>query len=907
MDGKKKIVLGYPRGFCAGVTGAIKTFERTLETAGKPVYILHELVHNNLVTEQLKAAGAIFVDDLADVPEKSTVLFGAHGVTPEIESAAKSKQLNIVDATCPLVKKLQKKAAAIPPEDDLIIFGSANHPETRGVAGHSGTEKIYIINSASEIDDLPDELQNPTFLSQTTRNNEEIKLIAERLKQKYPLLKDFSGACNAVSERQRAVRELSGRCDMVVIAGSQHSSNAKRLAEIASENGKKAFLADLPEQLPLEAIADAEVIGIASGASTPESCVEKMISFLADKGFAPPEKIPDYPGDLKNMSIENLEKLSAEIRQKIVRTLANNGGHLSAALGCVELIIALHKVFDIPQNPLIFDVGHQAHAHKLLSGRWQNFDSICTSDGLAEFPNQTESPGDTGVSGHAGSAISLAIGVAEGRKKAGIPGKVIALTGDASLWNGISLEGLNSAAKSDNLVIILNDNKMAIAPNVGAFSRYLNKIISNRRYNRLRDALNRCIALLPFHDKFHRVASHIDDMIKYTLMPPGTIFQELGIRYIGPVNGHSLEELLPILEWIKEANGPIILHVLTKKGKGCDFAEKNPTLYHGVGKFDPETGAIQKSGKLDYSHIFGAKLAELAQADPLIEAVTAAMPDGTGLREFMEKFPDRCHDVGIAEEHALVYSAGLAIAGQRPVCVLYSTFSQRALDCFYHDIVLAKLPVILALDRCGIVPDGPTHHGIYDLGFLQEMPGVEILAPSNQEELEKMLDYLMKKSVPAVIRYPRGCPENHRPVPAIESGKAEIVQNGSDVALFALGAEVDTALAAAEILKKDHNISAAVVNVRFISPFDHECAAKFADLPIVTIEDHSVRGGLGSALLNSIASKPHKLVLTCGWPEQIIPHGNISTTKKRYRLDPNGIADRTIEFLASLKNSNILK
>ena len=901
MSSCREILLGSPRGFCAGVTGAIKTFERTLAKVGKPVYILHELVHNNHVTEKLKSDGAIFVDDLAEVPEKATILFGAHGVTPEIETAAKAKQLNIVDATCPLVKKLQNKAAAISPNHDLIIFGSANHPETQGVAGHSGTKKVHILSAVSEIDELPENLNNAVFISQTTRNDEEIKLVAGKLKEKYPDLTDFSGACNAVFERQQAVRKLAEKCDLVIIAGSSHSSNAKRLAEIAAGNGRSAYLADTPEEVPAEEIAKAQIIGIASGASTPEICVENMVSHLVRSGFAAPETIPDYPQALKNMSVEELEVLAAKIRQKIVHTVANNGGHLSAALGCVELIIALHKVFDIPENPLIFDVGHQAHAHKLLSGRWADFDTICTSGGLSEFPNPAESPSDTGVSGHAGSAISLAIGIADGRKKSGTPGKVIALTGDASIWNGISLEGLNSAAKTENLVIILNDNKMAIAPNVGAFSRYLNKMISNRRYNRFRDALIRAIAKLPFHDKFHKFASHIDDMIKYTLMPPGTIFQELGIRYIGPVNGHSIEELLPILEWIKDANGPILLHVLTTKGKGCDFAEKHPTLYHGVGKFDPETGVIKKSGQADYSHIFGAKLVALAEKFPQIEAVTAAMPDGTGLREFMDKYPERCHDVGIAEEHALVYSAGLAIAGRRPVCVLYSTFSQRALDCFYHDIVLAKLPVILALDRCGIVPDGPTHHGIYDLGFLQEMPGVEILAPSNAQELAMMLDYLMTKSIPAVIRYPRGYPVSTRAVPEIQCGKAEIIREGSDVAFFALGAEVDTALAAADILEREHHISSAVINARFVAPFDHECAVRFADRPIVTVEDHCVRGGLGSALLNTLADKPHQPVLLCGWPEKIICHGETAKTRKIHQLDADGIADRTVKFLASLK------
>ncbi len=895
MSCQKKIILADPRGFCSGVKSALDIFDRTVAKFGKPVYVLYELVHNKTVSQDMLSKGAVFVDSIDEVPVGATLLFGAHGVSPQLETAAADRKLNVVDATCPLVKKLQNSAAAIPQENALIVFGSSEHPEIRSVISRAGTGKIFVISGISEVNSLPDDLEKPVFLSQTTRNDDEIKEIAAALKAKYPDLHDASGVCNAVFARQNAVKNISAKCDTVLVCGSAHSSNASRLREIAEQNGSKACLIDSTAEIPQEIVDNSRTIGIAAGASTPEKSVRDVIKFLTGKGF---EIDPSL--FIKEKSPEELEQLCGKIRQKIISTVAANGGHLSAALGCVELITAIHYVFDTPKTEIIFDVGHQAHAHKLLTGRWDDFDNMRKTGGISGFTSCLESKHDTGISGHAGNSLSTAIGICAGKKQRNDNSKVIAVIGDASLGNGTALEGLNAAAGAKNLLIILNDNKMAISPNRGAFSRYLNRLISHKKYNNFRNRLRLLLNKFPAHEKLHRIFSKIDDLGKSTLMPAGTIFQEIGLRYIGPVDGHSLTDLIPILQFIRNESCPILLHVKTCKGKGCSYAEKSPTLYHGIGKFDPATGIPLNNSNDDFSSAFGKKLCELAQKNPRIEAITAAMPDGTGLRDFMQQFPARAHDAGIAEEHAVTFAAGLAIAGRKPVCAVYSTFFQRAFDAFYHDIVLPQLPVIIALDRCGIVPDGPTHHGIYDLGFLRQMHGIEILSPSTRKELEMMLDYLMTVNHPAVIRYPRGSAKERENISAVKTGKAEIVTTGQDVVIWALGHMVDTALETTELLKAK-GIDAGVINTRFIAPFDHETAHKYANTPTVTLEDHCVSGGLGSTMLESLANIPHHPVLVCGWPQGMIPHGDTAEIKKIYGLDPVSLAGKIYDFVKNSK------
>ncbi|MCQ2378996.1 MAG: 1-deoxy-D-xylulose-5-phosphate synthase [Victivallaceae bacterium] len=553
----------------------------------------------------------------------------------------------------------------------------------------------------------------------------------------------------------------------------------------------------------------------------------------------------DFPSsvELKKLSVEELRVLCGKMRTAIIGAVAANGGHLASSLGAVELIAALHYVFDIPDEPLIFDVGHQALAHKLLTGRAEKFDDLRRLDGISGFPSPLESACDTGISGHAGVAVSQAIGLAQGRIAQGKRGKVIAFLGDGALNCGITYEGLNSAQGVANLVIVLNDNNMAIAPNVGAVARYLNRILSNRRYNDFKDKLR---LFLQTHDRLYHAANRIDDILKSALLPPSTIFQELGIRYIGPIDGHPLDELIPLFTRVREMAGPVLIHAVTVKGKGCSFAEKDPELYHGISGCDPVTGAFKTPGAAGFSQIFGETLARLGETHPELHAITASMVDGTGLAPFQRKFPHRCHDVGIAEEHAVAYAAGLAQAHLRPVVALYSTFAQRALDNIYHDIALAKLPVIFAFDRAGVVADGPTHHGIYDLGFLRQLPNLEILAPATEKELEKMLEYLLTVRRPAVIRYPRGTSGCDREPAPVECGKAEILRRGADVTLWALGTMTQTALDCAEILH-GANIEATVVNARFIAPFDAELARELAGIPAVALEDQQISGGLGAA------------------------------------------------------------
>ncbi|MCQ2351954.1 MAG: 1-deoxy-D-xylulose-5-phosphate synthase [Victivallaceae bacterium] len=609
--------------------------------------------------------------------------------------------------------------------------------------------------------------------------------------------------------------------------------------------------------------------------------------------IAIPEK-----ADLKRCDVAQLEKLCADMRQEIIQTVAANGGHLSSSLGCVELITALHYVFDIPAEPLIFDVGHQALAHKLLTGRAGKFATLRQAGGISGFPCPAESGADTGISGHAGVAISQAIGLADGRAANATPGKVIALLGDGAMTCGISWEGLNSAAGRKNLVIILNDNNMAIAKNVGALARYLNHIISGARYNQLKEKVR---IFLQTHKTLYRAASKIDDFLKSALMPPSTIFQELGIRYIGPVHGHDLAELIPIFRQVRDnIHAPVLIHVVTTKGKGCDFAERSPEIYHGISGCDPVTGAMKKSSATNFSKAFGEKLTELGKTHPELEAISASMLDGTGLTPFQKAYPERCHDVGIEEEHAVAYAAGLAMAHRRVVVALYSTFAQRALDNIYHDVALAKLPVIFALDRAGIVADGPTHHGIYDLGFLREMPDMEILSPATELELKAMLDYLMTVKLPAVIRYPRGSSHCDRVPSPIVRGRAELLREGKDLVIWALGTMTQTALESAEILAAS-GIQSTVINTRFIKPFDDELAKRFAATPMLTLEDHHTSGGLGAALEESLGGIVHAPVLRCGWSENApIPHGDTDAVKKQYQLDAASVAARAKTFLTTI-------
>ncbi len=599
------------------------------------------------------------------------------------------------------------------------------------------------------------------------------------------------------------------------------------------------------------------------------------------------------PADLRELSPKELETLAQEIRELIIDTVSRNGGHLGANLGTVELSIALHYVFNIPSDALIFDVGHQSYTHKILTGRREFFRTLRQHGGCAGFPTPAESPFDASIAGHAGSAISTALGISTAFAAAKSRHKAIAVVGDGSLNCGVSLEGLNNAGAGidgKNLIIILNDNKMSISQNVGSLARSLNRIIAGNFYNRLKTSAKRLLFSLPRHKTLHRLIRRFEETIKYLILPGG-VFEELGIRYIGPIDGHSMEELLYHLRHLEgQQNGPVLLHVVTEKGRGYEHARKNPARFHGVPGFCRETGEISSSGKPTFSGVFGEAVRDLGDRHEDVHTITAAMKDGTGLSLFADKYWSRFHDVGIAEEHAVTFSAGLAAAGLRPVCAIYATFMQRALDCVYHDVVLPQLPVIFMLDRAGAVEDGPTHHGIYDLGFLRALPGLTVMAPRSGAELRKMLSFAYELKQPVAIRYPRGG-SNVPPdaeVPELKLGHAEIVLEGNGPVLWAMGPEVDTALNIAQLLDLD----CCVVNARFLAPFDAELARKLAQNRMtISIEDHVLTGGLASALDEALINTPHGTVLHFGWSSSHpIPHGKVDTLRKEAGLTAEAIA-----------------
>jgi len=607
----------------------------------------------------------------------------------------------------------------------------------------------------------------------------------------------------------------------------------------------------------------------------------------------------DSPADLKKLAAADLPRLAAELRARILEVTGRRGGHLASNLGAVELTLALHRVFDAAEEPFFFDVGHQSYVHKLLTGRRRDFDTLRRFGGLSGFPQPAESPFDPAIAGHSGSALSLALGVSAAREAAGDPRRVIAVVGDASLTNGVSLEALNNTVCGGrNLIIILNDNQMSISRNVGALSRSLSKLIAGRFYNRVRGGVKRAAA---GRVRLLFALRRLNDLLKTALMPPATLFEEFGIRYFGPVDGHSLGELLPLLERIRELEGPILLHVVTRKGCGCAFAEADPARYHGVPPFDPATGAFLPPKHRDrgesFSAAFGDALCRLAEEHPEIVAVTPAMAEGTGLTEFRRRMPDRFFDVGISEEHAVAFAAGLALAGARPFCAGYASFMQRALDGVFHDVALNRLPVVFAFDRSGAVEDGPTHHGIYDAAFLRELPGVTVMMPRDAEELRAMVGFAWRLGAPVVLRYPRGAgaadPELP-PVAPLEPGRAQILAVGDPgaPAIWAAGREVDTALAAARLWRRSRGSAPAVINARFLTPFDTETAARFAGVPAVAIEDGSVVGGLASALAEfRAASGEAAPLLAFGWKCGEPPaHGPVEELRRAAGLLPEAIA-----------------
>ncbi|HBG17601.1 MAG TPA: 1-deoxy-D-xylulose-5-phosphate synthase [Firmicutes bacterium] len=603
------------------------------------------------------------------------------------------------------------------------------------------------------------------------------------------------------------------------------------------------------------------------------------------------------PEDLKNLSYNKLEILAEEIRALLIKTISKNGGHLAPNLGVVELTLALHKVFTSPYDKIIWDVGHQSYVHKIVTGRLSNFSTLRQLGGISGFPKPEESPHDIFATGHSSTSISVGLGLAKARDLIGEKYKVVSVIGDGSLTGGMAFEALNYTGHlKTNLIVILNDNEMSIAPNVGALSNYLSRLRMNPMVYKLKEELQQLIQKIPkVGETTFRYLDKIKDSLKY-LVIPGILFEELGFTYFGPVDGHNLRQLSQALLDASEHKGPILVHVLTKKGKGYKPAEDDPSKFHGVSGFEISTGYLPfKPGPPTYTEVFGKTLVEVASHDERIVAITAAMTEGAGLKEFSQRFPNRFFDVGIAEGHAVTMAGGLARAGMKPVVAIYSTFLQRAFDQILHDVCLQGLPVIFALDRAGVVgEDGPTHHGVFDLSYLRMIPGITIMAPKDENELRQMLLLAVDMDKPVAIRYPRGQGRGIKLSlqPTFRLGEAEVLREGEHVALLALGPMVHIAEKAAELLTQV-GIYSTVINCRFIKPLDQQTILYWARrVPhIITVEDHVLTGGFGSAVLELLAEAGiRKLQISrLGYPDRFIESGTIQELQALYGLNEEGI------------------
>lgn len=588
------------------------------------------------------------------------------------------------------------------------------------------------------------------------------------------------------------------------------------------------------------------------------------------------------PRDLKRMSVAELTQLAGEVRTVLLDTVARNGGHLASNLGVVELTIALHTVFDSPEDKIIWDVGHQSYVHKLLTGRREAFNTLRRFGGLSGFPKRQESIHDVYETGHSSTSVSAALGMAKARDLNGGRHRVIAVIGDGAIGGGLAFEALNHAGHAGtDLLVVLNDNEMSIGQNVGGMAAYLGRLRTDPKYFRVKEDVEEILRKIPaIGARMVKSAERLKDALKYLLVP-GMIFEELGFTYLGPVNGHQLESLLSVLRSVRNMKGPVLIHVLTKKGKGVDFAEGSPDIYHGVGPFDPAAPVpLTRSGNLTYTEVFGATVTAAAAADRKIAAVTAAMTSGTGLEQFAREYPDRFFDVGIAEQHAVTFAAGLASGGYRPVVAVYSTFLQRAYDQILHDVCLQRLPVLFALDRAGLVgEDGETHHGLFDLAYLRHIPNMSIIAPRDENMLRHALCTGLAYDGPLAVRYPRDKgrglpPEEPRCLPW---GRGELLHSGDDVAILAVGTAVHLALAAAERLSL-LGLSAAVVDPVFIKPLDESLLREVAGsvrYGLLTLEEHTLPGGFGSAVLELLAGSGalERPLLALGVPDRFVGHG----------------------------------
>ena len=613
------------------------------------------------------------------------------------------------------------------------------------------------------------------------------------------------------------------------------------------------------------------------------------------------------PADVKKLSDEQLKQLAAEIRQLLIEVISHTGGHLAPNLGVVELTLALHKVFTTPQDKLVFDVGHQAYIHKIITGRREQFPTLRQYGGLSGFPKRCESEHDAFGTGHSSTSISAALGMAAARDLQGEDYNVVAIIGDGSMTGGMAFEALNNAGTlHKKMVVVLNDNEMSISKNVGAMSDYLYHLRTGETYNKIKNDIEGWLKNMEFGTDVLKAIRRLKGSVKY-LMVPTSIFEELGFTYLGPVDGHDIHGLIEVLQAAKKIDGPVMVHVLTKKGKGYKPAEESPNKFHGTGPFEIATGKkiTNPAAPISYTEVFGKTITELADSDKKVVGLTAAMPDGTGLNIFAQAHPDRFFDVGIAEQHAVTAAAGMAAAGMKPVTAIYSTFMQRAYDSILHDICMQKLHVTMCLDRAGLVgDDGYTHHGVFDYAYLRSIPNMTIMAPKDENELRHMLKTALSFNGPISVRYPRGSGvgvDITEPMHELPIGKAEVLREGKELCFWAIGSMVQSAVQAADKLK-EQGIDAGVVNMRFAKPLDKELLIEHAKRygKIVTLEEGVLAGGVGSEVLEILDDAgllQQCTVLRLGIPDEFVTHGDKKLLFRDLGLDTDAIVQKAAAFV----------
>ena len=611
------------------------------------------------------------------------------------------------------------------------------------------------------------------------------------------------------------------------------------------------------------------------------------------------DKVNDLE-DFKSLPVKKLPTLASEIRKFLIENVSKTGGHLAPNLGIVELTMALHYVFNSPEDKIIFDVGHQCYVHKILTGRKNKFNTLRKLNGLSGFPKTRESIHDIFNTGHSSTSISSAIGVATANKLSGKNNYTIAVIGDGALTGGLAFEGLNNAQIEDtNLIVILNDNQMSISPSVGNIANHLTKLRSNKFYRNAKKFIKSLLMLIPFVGKYiYKILDKLKDFLKHALLPSSVLFEQFGFSYLGPIDGHDVKELITILNRAKLARKPVLVHVITKKGKGYKPAEMDPNKFHGVSNFDIETGKTPENTGTSYSKCFGDELYKIAEKNDKIVAITAAMASGTGLSTFSKRFPTRFYDVGIAESHAVTFAAGLASQGSVPLFAVYSTFLQRAYDQILHDVALQNAHVIFAIDRAGIVgADGETHHGIFDLSFLSHIPNLTIMAPKDGNELKQMLNFAVyEMNGPVAIRYPRGNIEDSFFTDEdISLGKAEVLKVGTDISIIALGKTVKTALDVSKILACK-NVSAEVINARFLKPLDSITILSSIRKTkrVITIEDNVIDGGLATAIKDLVADEKDVTGDYFAYPDEFIIHGSCDEIERIYGMDAESISKQVL-------------